>query len=85
MRVYNSFIVILAILFAIITISLSALGVDSIDVYFTGYAMALIVQSALYLYFTPKARRALSLVSLAAAAGFMALISLKLFDMLSKG
>ncbi len=85
MRVYNSFIVILALLFTIITIGLMAFGVDTLDVYFTGYAMALIVQSALYLYFTPKARRALSLVSLAAAAGFMALISLKIFDLLSRG
>ncbi len=85
MRVLNSFILILAVLFSVITIGLTAFGVDSIDVYFTGYAMALIVQSALYMYFTPKARRALSLVSLAAAAGFIALISLKIFDLLSKG
>lgn len=85
MRVYNSFIAVLAVAFAAITGILAALGVDSLDVYFTGYALALIVQSALYLYFSPRARRALGLVSLVAAAGFMALVSLKVFDLLLRG
>ena len=85
MRVYNSFIAILGLVFALITVVLAALQVATLDIYVTAYTITLLVQSALYLYFSPRARRALGLVSLVGAAGFMTVMALKAFELLSKG
>ena len=74
MRVYNSFIAILALAFAAITIVLSIYGVDKLDTYFIIYTVALMVLTTLYVTFSPRARRALRTVGLAAFAGVMVIV-----------
>ena len=82
MRVYNSFIATLALAFAAITAVLSAYGVDKLDTYFIIYTIALLVLTTLYVTFSPRARRALTTVGLAAFAGFMVIVALKVAEIL---
>ena len=83
MRVYNSFITTLALAFAGITAGLAAYHVNSLEGYFTGYTIALLVLTMLYATFSPRARRALTLVGLVAFSGFMVVVALKMVEILS--
>ena len=83
MRVYNSFITTLALAFASITAGLAVYRVDSLEGYFTGYTLALLVLTTLYVTFSPRARRALTLVGLVAFGGFMIVVALKVVEILS--
>ena len=83
MRVYNSFITTLALVFAGITVGLAAYQVDKLDGYVSAYTIALLVLSALYATFSPRARRAVSLVGLVAFGGFMVVVVLKVVEILS--
>ena len=83
MRVYNSFIATLALAFALITAVMAAYEVNTLDSYFTVYTIALLVTTALYVTFSPKARRALSLVGMVAFGGFLVVVALKVVEILS--
>lgn len=82
MRVFNSFITTLALAFAAITTVMAAYRVDKLDAYFAAYTIALLVLTALYMTFSPKAQRALSLVGLVAFGGFLVVVALKMVEML---
>ena len=62
---------------------LAAYGVDRLDVYFVTYTIALLVLTALYVTFSPKASRALNMVGFLALAGFMVIVALKVVEILS--
>ena len=83
MRVYNSFIATLALAFALITAVMAAYEVNTLDSYFTVYTIALLVTTALYVTFSPKARRALSLVGMVAFGGFLIVVAIKVVEILS--
>ncbi len=83
MRVYNNFIATLALAFALITAVMAAYEVNTLDSYFTVYTIALLVTTALYVTFSPKARRALSLVGMVAFGGFLIVVAIKVVEILS--
>jgi len=83
-RVYNAFIVTLALLFGAITVLMAAQGAERIDAFYTAYAVALLALSALFMYFSPRARRALARVSLVAVAGFGLIVVLRVVEILSR-
>ncbi|HEX77925.1 MAG TPA: hypothetical protein G4O03_05875 [Dehalococcoidia bacterium] len=82
MRVFNSYIAVLVLIFTIITVALAAFGLDKLDVYFTAYALALLGLTVLYVYFSPRARRGLNMVGLAAFAGFLVVVALRVIEWL---
>ena len=82
MRAYNSFIALLALAFTAITVFLAAYDVDKLDAYFSAYTVALLLLVSLYIYFSPKARRALGAVSLLAFAGFGVIVLIKVVEIL---
>jgi peptidoglycan/LPS O-acetylase OafA/YrhL len=84
MRVYNSFIVTLALAFGLITVVLAAYGADKLDLYYALYTITLLILTVLYIYFSPKARRALNLVGVVAFAGFLVVVALKVMEILLK-
>ncbi len=83
MRVNNSVIAALALAFAAITVIMAAYGVDKLDSYFAVYTIALLVMTTLYVTFSPRARRSLSLVGMVAFGGFLVVVALKVVEMLS--
>ncbi len=83
MKLYNSFIAVLAAVFSGITVIMAAFGVEQLDAYFTAYTLALLILTTLYVSFSPRARRALSTVGLVAFAGFMVIVAIEIVEILS--
>ena len=81
MRVYNRFIITLALAFAGVTVGMAAYQVDS---YVSAYTLTLLVVSALYATFSSQARRAVTMVGLIAFSGFMVVVALKVVEILSQ-
>lgn len=57
---------------------------DKLDTYFIMYTIALLTLTMLYTSLSPAARRALGQIGLAAFAGFMVLVALKVMEIVSK-
>ncbi len=83
MRVYNSFIVALAVTFTLITLFMSLFQVAGLDAYFAVYTIALLVLIALFTVFSPRARRNLNQVGIGAFGGFMVIVAVKIVEILS--
>ncbi|MBI2854964.1 MAG: hypothetical protein HYX87_08630 [Chloroflexi bacterium] len=82
MRIYNTFIVAAALVFSAITVVMAAYHVADLDSYYIAYTIALLVLALLFVSFSPRGRRALSLVSLAAFGGFIIVVALKVAGVL---
>ncbi|MBI4294884.1 MAG: hypothetical protein HY669_01805 [Chloroflexi bacterium] len=82
MRIYNRYILALALLFSIINISMAALGQRSFDVYFTMLVIASLMVTSLFVYFSPGVRKALNAIGFAFFAGFLVIVTLKVIDLL---
>jgi len=82
-KIYNSYILIIAILLLLTTVILVALGQNSLDVYYTTYVIEALIVTELYIYFNAKARRGLSLVSAILFGGFLVIVSLQVIKILA--
>ena len=83
MKIYNSYILTVAILLLLTTIILIGLGQNSLDVYYTIYILEALVVTELYVYFNAKARRGLNLVSAILFGGFLVIVSLRIIEILA--
>lgn len=83
MKIYNSYILIIAILLLLTTVILVALGQNSLDIYYTIYIIEALVVTELYVAFNAKARRGLSLVSAILFGGFLVIVSLQVIKILA--
>lgn len=70
MSFYNRYIITTAVLLLLTTVILVALGVASLEVYYTVYVLETLVVTELYSYFNARARRGLHVVSVALFLGF---------------
>jgi hypothetical protein len=82
-KIYNSYILIVAILLLLTTIILTGIGQDSLDVYYTVYILEALVVTELYVYFNAKARRGLNMVSILLFAGFAIIVSQQVIKILA--
>ena len=83
MRVYNKYIVSLALASGLINTLLAILGQNDLGVYFTVNVLAYLVITLLYAYLNPRVRKALNTVGIVLFAGFVVIISLKAIEILS--
>ena len=77
MKIYNNYILIVAILLLLTTIILVAIGQNSLDIYYTAYIIEALIVTELYVYFNTKARRGLNFVSAMLFAGFLFIVALQ--------
>ncbi len=82
MKIYNSYILIIAILLLLTTVILVAIGQNSLDIYYTIYIIEALVVTELYVYFNAKARRGLNFVSAILFGGFLVIVSLQIINIL---
>jgi len=82
MKIYNNYILIVAILFLLTTVSLIATGQNSLDIYYTVYIIEALIVTELYVYFNTKARRGLNFVSAILFAGFLFIVALQVIKIL---
>ncbi len=83
MKIYNSYILIIAVLLLLTTVILVATGQNSLDIYYTVYIIETLIVTELYVYFNAKARRGLSLVSTILFGGFLVVVSLQVIKILA--
>ncbi len=83
MRVYNKYIVSLALAAGLVNTLLAAFGQNDLSIYFTVNAIAYLVITLLYVYFNPRARRALNTISVVLFAGFMVIVVLNVMEIIS--
>ena len=85
MRIYNRYIVILALSSGLINSLLAFWGQGDLTIYFIINIMAYLVITLLYVYLNPRARRALSSIGIVLFGGFMVIITLKVMEILTGG
>ena len=83
MKIYNSYIVTIALLLLLTTIILIAIGQNSLDIYYSIFIIEALVVTELYVFFNTKARRGLNLVSAILFVGFLAIVSLQVIKILA--
>ena len=80
MKIYNVYILAVAVLLMLTTVVLVALGKNSLGIYYTSYIIEAIVVTELFVHFNAKARQGLSMVSAVLFAGLVFIVSLKVVD-----
>jgi hypothetical protein len=83
LNLYNRYIITVSLCLLLSTVLMTAIGLDSLQVYFTIYVFEALVVSELYIYFNRKARRALAYVTTLLFAGFIVAMGLQIFNMLT--
>ena len=77
MRIYNTYIVSLALTSGLINTLLACVGQNDLGVYFATNVVAYLVITLLYVYFNPRARRALNTIGIVLFAAFMVMVVFK--------
>ena len=82
MRIFNRLVIFLVIAFSISDVTLAVLGQNDISVYFIVNAMAYLVITLLYVHLNPRARGGLDALSGVIFAGFLAIVTIKVIEVL---
>ena len=82
MRIYNRYLIFLVLVYCLIDIFLAFVKQNDIAVYFTLNVIAYLTITMLFIFFSPKTRRILSVVSVVYLAGFMVVVTLKILGIL---
>ena len=82
MKIYNSYIIFLALFLTLTTVILAAFGQDNLDVYYTTYVIEALALTEIYVYLSPKARRGLNVVGVILFAGFLVIVGLAVADIM---
>ena len=83
MRIYNKYIVSLALAACLINTLLAFLGQNDLGIYFVINIVAYLIITLLYVHFNPRARRALNTIGVVLFAGFVVIIVFKVMEILS--
>lgn len=82
MKIINRYLIALILAAAIINVFLAVLQQNDLSVYFVVNVIAYLIITLLHVYFNPKARRALNVVTIVLFAGFMVVVAIKVFEIL---
>ena len=82
MKIYNSYILITALMLLLTTVILTATGQTSLAVYYIMYIIEALVITELYVYFNARARRGLNVVSMVLFGGSLFIISFEVVKIL---
>lgn len=83
MKIYNRYILTVALVLLLTTVILIATGQNSLGVYYTIYVVEALFVTELYVYFNNKARRGLTYVSTMLFGGFVIALCLQVFKILA--
>ena len=83
MKIYNGYILTVAILLLLTTVIMIATGQNSLDIFFTVYVIEALIITELYVYFNDKARRGLNMVSAVLFGGFAFALCLQVLKILA--
>ena len=83
MRIFNKYIISLALTSCLINIILAFSGQNNLEIYFIINILAYLIITLLYVYLNPRARKALNTIGIVLFAGFMVIVSLKVIEIIS--
>jgi len=83
LRLYNRYILTVALILLLSTVIMIGLGQDALDIYFTVYIIEALLVTEVYVYFNNKARRGLSYVSTILFGGFIITLCLQIVRILA--
>ena len=83
MRIYNKYVVSLVLASGLINSLLAFFNQNDLEIYFVINIIAYLLITLLYVYFNPRARRALNTVGAVLFAGFMVIVVLEVMEILS--
>jgi TRAP-type C4-dicarboxylate transport system permease small subunit len=83
LRIYNRYILYLAIATGVVNVALAFARQKDLGVYFAINVMAYLVITLLYVYLNPRARRALDTIGYMLFSGFLVIVAIKVIDILS--
>jgi len=81
-RLYNRYILTVAILLLLTTVIMIAMGQDSLGIYYMAYIIEAFIVTELFVFFNRKARRGLTYVSVMLFGGFAILLVAQVFKIL---
>ena len=82
MRLYNRYIITVAVLLLLTTVIMVATGQDSLAFYYMAYIIEAFIVTELFVLFNHKARRGLTWVSVMLFGGFAVLLVFQVFKIL---
>jgi hypothetical protein len=82
LRIFSRYLFFLVLFSCVIDVILAFTGQKDIAVCFTVLVIAYLVITVLFVYFSPKTRKALSLVSIVFLSGFMVVVLLKILEVM---
>jgi len=82
LRIYNLYVVILALVLCAVNILLAVFGQNSLEIYFIVNITAYLVISLLYVHLNPRARSILGTMTRVLFGGFMVIVALKVIEVL---
>jgi len=83
LRIYNRYILYLAIATGVVNVALGFAGQKDLSVYFAINVIAYLVITLLYVYLNPRARRALDTIGYMLFSGFLVIVAIKVVGILS--
>ena len=83
MKIFNHYILTVAVILLASTVLLIAAGQDSLEHYFTIYIIEALVITELFIYLNQKARRALTYVSVLLFGGFAFILGFQIFKIIT--
>lgn len=84
MTLYNRYLTVLAALFFLSTAVLAGYGQNRLDAYFTVYVIEYLITTLLFVYLDPRARRLLDSMGYVLFAGFLAIVVMKVIEILRR-
>jgi heme/copper-type cytochrome/quinol oxidase subunit 4 len=82
-KIFNRYILTVALALLLTTVALAAAGQSALDIYFTIFIIEALVITELYVHINSKARRGLSYVSLLLCGGFAAVLCIQVVKILT--
>ncbi len=83
MKIYNRYIITVAILLLLTTVILVATGQNSLESYYITYVIEALIVTELYVHLNSRARRGLNQVSIMLFLGFVIVLSLQVLRLLA--
>jgi hypothetical protein len=83
LRIYNRYVLSLALAFCVINAALAFYGQNDLGLYLAANIIAYLVITMLYVYLNPRARRALGSISVVLLGGVVVIAVLKVMEIIS--
>ncbi len=84
MKIYNRYILALALVFCIVDGLMLASGHDSLDAHFAVLVIASLITTLVFVHFSAKAKKMLNSIAFSFFTGFLVIVALRIWDIFAE-